>query len=51
MTEPLREAAREAIETLPAATAAGNVDAASDGLDVEFDDNKDGTSDNGAASG
>lgn len=51
MTEPLREAAREAIENLPAETAAGNVDAASHALNIEFDDSKEGAPDGGAASG
>lgn len=33
----LREAAREELEALPAETAAGNVDADSDGPDAAFD--------------
>ena len=39
----LREAAREEIEALPAETAAGNVDAASNGPDVTFRDIDDGS--------
>jgi hypothetical protein len=36
--DKLREAAREEIEAMPAETAAGNVDADSDGPDAAFDD-------------
>jgi hypothetical protein len=41
--DKLREAAHEEVEALPAETAAGNVDADSDGAGTEFPDSGDGS--------